>query len=317
MTAQVSGGIEYTGGPKFNIDDDFRASSQREGGDAALGAARAAQPAHGVGLVAGAPEGLGLQLGHHPILLGLAVGDLLELTDPQLVEPAHAQVGVAEVASQPAVARVLAHHGDGLGRRVVRDGHLLGLVREDDALHRRSLELQAGEQVGLLLRLAAVVRRDDLLEHVAEPRLLEHRDDLRPGHAAAHDAGHLVLVERRQPVDRPGRGGEVGLGQHACVGLAQLGAPPLRLAPVVRPLEGLLDGPLRQHAHGKLHVIIVRRRQVVELRHGSPRLLVQLVHAAQHRLVLEHGSDGLHGRDAEALNLHEVRLKQLVQVARA
>jgi len=27
MTAQVSGGIEYTGGPKFNIDDDFRASS--------------------------------------------------------------------------------------------------------------------------------------------------------------------------------------------------------------------------------------------------------------------------------------------------
>jgi len=28
MTAQVSGGIEYTGGPKFNIDDDFRASSK-------------------------------------------------------------------------------------------------------------------------------------------------------------------------------------------------------------------------------------------------------------------------------------------------
>ena len=59
-------------------------------------------------------------------------------------------------------------------------------------------------------------------------------------------------------------------------------------------------GGARGRTHGKLHVIIVRRRQVVELRHGSPRLLVQLVHAAQHRLVLEHGSDGLHTHAGQA-----------------
>ena len=115
-------------------------------------------------------------------------------------------------------------------------------------------------------------------------------------------------------------------------------------------------GGARGRTHGKLHVIIVRRRQVVVLRHCSPRFLVKLIHAAQHRLVLEHRSDGLpthkprsstdglaaqrhhqefganfaervaghsegaaclHGRDSEALLLHEVGLKQVVQVARA
>jgi hypothetical protein len=47
--------------------------------------------------------------------LGLALRDLLELADRQLVEAADPQVRVGEVASQPVLARPgVAHHGDHL-----------------------------------------------------------------------------------------------------------------------------------------------------------------------------------------------------------
>ena len=125
MTAQVAAMVEYTGAPA-QIQQRRRlpcglASSWGawggQAGDAARWALRAPLSRHTAwGLVARPPEGLGLQLGlDGPLLLGLAAGHLLELADPQLVEPAHAHVRVAEVAPQPAVAPRLGHDGDGLG----------------------------------------------------------------------------------------------------------------------------------------------------------------------------------------------------------
>mmetsp|Transcript_56835 Transcript_56835/g.94036 ORF Transcript_56835/g.94036 Transcript_56835/m.94036 type:complete len:210 (-) Transcript_56835:334-963(-) len=209
---------------------------------------------------------------------------------------------------------MLANESNGLDHRIMRGSYPKRIVFENNTSLGRSLQLDAGEQVALLRRLAAIFCSDDNFEQIAEAGFFKCKLSSLTIQTAARTARHPILVQPRQPLVCAWCWLKIMLAQRGRVQLEKLKGKLLSLAPVTCPPESLLDCSLRPHVCRALQIVLIRLRKIMLRSELAPRFAVYRNEIMEDTVPFENHAVTLQRCDRVAKSFQMIRLKNLIKV---